>query len=129
MNSFLHPSYALLILSQLLAISSIHSLVISHRDIKPENILITPSGNICLADFGLTQTSLSRSAHRSIARFRLNSTAGTPAYWAPEVDGPDVKTKGFLAGPTDMWSFGIVLGEMIFGGLDVFDSCFSLELM
>jgi aurora kinase, other len=54
----------------------LHSRAIIHRDIKPENLLVTSSGALKLADFGL---SIVASEELPVTR------VGTLDYMAPEV--------------------------------------------
>ncbi|KAF5950207.1 hypothetical protein HYC85_012200 [Camellia sinensis] len=67
----------------------------------PENILLTNSGKIKLADFGLAM---------SIANGqRLTGLAGSPAYVAPEV------LLGNYSERVDMWSAGVLLHALLTG--------------
>ena len=66
---------------------------IIHRDIKSPNILLTIDWKIKLCDFGLVTTKV--------------TTAGTPAYMAPEL----LKNKPFSK-EVDVYAFGIVLWEL-----------------
>ena len=82
-----------------------HKKGIVHRDIKSQNIMITSDGNVKIMDFGLAKmkgvTQLTDSG----------STIGTAAYMSPEqARGEDADQR------TDIWSFGIVLYELITGG-------------
>jgi serine/threonine-protein kinase len=52
---------------------------IVHRDIKPENLLVTPSGEVKVADFGLARVLSS-----DVALTQDGMTLGTPLYMSPE---------------------------------------------
>ena len=81
-----------------------HDKGIHHRDIKPENLMVDAKGHVTVMDFGLAQlTQASRLT-------RTNETLGTTPYMSPEQaqgSGTDHRT--------DIWSFGVVLYEMITG--------------
>jgi TolB-like protein/Tfp pilus assembly protein PilF/predicted Ser/Thr protein kinase len=81
-----------------------HEKDVIHRDVKPANILITTKNQVKIMDFGLaklrSQTVLTREG----------TTLGTVAYMSPEqAVGNPVDHR------TDIWSFGVVLYEMISG--------------
>jgi mitogen-activated protein kinase kinase 1 len=69
-----------------------------HRNLRPSHILVSTSGEVKLADFGMSAT-LARSTEER------NTTAGTLKYMSPE------RMKGKYSWPTDMWSFGILIYE------------------
>ena len=54
-----------------------HDPKIIHRDIKPSNLLLGDDGHVKIADFGVSNQFEGNDA-------RLSSTAGTPAFMAPE---------------------------------------------
>lgn len=89
------------------AIRALHSLdlPVIHRDIKSANVLIDRNSNARLGDFGLAL----RCQHDD---YRLRSTppAGTMGYLDPGYVTPD-----HLSPKTDVFSFGILLLEMISG--------------
>jgi serine/threonine protein kinase len=84
--------WALQIASALEYAAGRHGLI--HQDIKPDNILITPSGEAKLSDFGV---SFQIGGRRAVG--------GTPVYMAPEhrAGRPSVQS--------DIYSFGITLAE------------------
>lgn len=77
----------------------LHSHRIVHRDIKPENILVSNSGTIKLADFGLAKT--------YDFEMRLTSVVVTLWYRAPEV-----LLGQTYATPVDLWSCGCIFAEL-----------------
>lgn len=84
-----------------------HRIGIFHRDIKPENILLNDDGIAHLSDFGLVGGNTEGS--------RLTGTGavmGTAYYMPPEAwQGEKLDER------SDIWSLGIVVFEMLSGGL------------
>src|SRR5207253_9601285 len=92
---------------------------IIHRDLKPANIKLTPDGTVKVLDFGLAKAleATSGAAPSSIsmsptltAGTQLGVILGTACYMAPEqASGQAVDRR------SDIWSFGVVLWEMLCG--------------
>ncbi len=88
------------------ALTYAHSQGVLHRDVKPSNILLTESGNVYLADFGLA-----RMAEAGQSTLSGDQLLGTPHYISPEqARGAQELDEG-----TDIYSFGIVLYQLAVG--------------
>ncbi|XP_063219592.1 calcium/calmodulin-dependent protein kinase kinase 1 isoform X2 [Bacillus rossius redtenbacheri] len=85
-------------------IEYLHYQRIIHRDIKPSNLLLGEDGRVLIADFGVCNE-----FHGSDAT--LSSTAGTPAFTAPEA----LKGGVFSGKAADIWSMGITLYAFVHG--------------
>jgi serine/threonine protein kinase len=86
------------------ALDYAHAHNMLHRDLKPANILLDPTGNVFLTDFGI--------AHL-LGSHKLTSTGallGTPAYMSPEQCRGDELTTS-----SDLYSLAVILFEMVTG--------------
>jgi serine/threonine protein kinase/tetratricopeptide (TPR) repeat protein len=96
------------------ALAHAHDRGIIHRDIKSANIVITPSGQIKVLDFGLARLhggpELTEATRSNQSADRASAVVGTLPYIAPEI------LRGGEAGPrSDIWSLGVTLYEMSAG--------------
>ncbi|MET0717876.1 MAG: serine/threonine-protein kinase, partial [Pseudoxanthomonas sp.] len=90
------------------AVSHAHANLIVHRDLKPSNILVTPTGEVRLLDFGIAKLLDDNEPVPVHPRTEVRSF--TLHYAAPEqVRGELVTTM------TDVYSLGVVLYELLAG--------------
>src|SRR5262249_43903080 len=89
-------------------LDSAHRAGVIHRDIKPENIMVSNTNNeVKLMDFGIASMKDTDEMSRLT---RTGTIVGTPTYMAPERI-----ERGQTDEKTDIYSFGILLYEMLTG--------------
>ena len=92
------------------AVHHAHRQLVIHRDLKAANILVTPSGEPKLLDFGIAKLLDDESDRSSTQHTRTGQRWMTPAYAAPEqILGQPATTA------TDVYQLGAVLYELLTG--------------
>src|SRR5262249_42951914 len=101
------------------ALEAAHERGVIHRDLKPANVKITPDGHVKVLDFGLAaivqdpsrpDVNATHSPTLTLGATRAGVILGTAAYMSPEqAAGKQVDKRA------DIWSFGVVLWEMLTG--------------
>ncbi len=88
------------------ALAHAHAQGIVHRDVKPSNVMVTPSGEPVLLDFGLAFEPESTAATLT----RTGEVVGTPAYLAPELLTGEASRSDERC---DVYSLGVTLYECL----------------
>jgi serine/threonine-protein kinase len=108
------------------ALEAAHAAGLVHRDIKPQNLMLGPTGQVKLLDFGIATAAARDPGRPAPAGERAAhgfAVHGTPEYMAPEqVAGETVDLRA------DLYALGCVLYEML-TGVRAFDGPSSVVIM
>ena len=94
------------------ALEAAHEKGVIHRDLKPANVKLTLEDRVKVLDFGLAKNAGAGvgtgEPTQTALRTEVGTVIGTPAYMSPEqARGEEVRRQ------SDIWSFGVVLYEML----------------
>jgi serine/threonine protein kinase len=104
-GSLSQPEALSIMLQTAAALQKAASIGVVHRDIKPDNILLTPDGEVKVADFGLARV---RTQNHGLTE--IGVALGTPTYMSPEqIQGQAVDAR------SDLYSLGATAYEMLAG--------------
>lgn len=104
-------SAALRLMRQIaLGLGAVHECGVVHRDLKPGNVILEPTGNAKLMDFGIARPTRRMPTHLTAD----NAIVGTPGYLAPEqLEGGEVGER------TDLYAWGVLGYELLTGHLPI----------
>ena len=89
------------------ALASAHRNGVVHRDVKPGNVLVTATGLVKVADFGIARA-ITANADENLTQ--AGTVMGTATYFSPE------QARGDAVDPrSDIYSLGCVLYELVVG--------------
>jgi hypothetical protein len=115
------PQVAGVLEDVLAGLAHAHSRGIVHRDLKPENVMVTSSGGVKIADFGVAKV-MQDEAGRALTE--SGSTVGTPAYMTPE------QALAANVGPAaDLYAVGVMAYEMLSGEVPFHGSDVAMAVM
>ncbi len=92
------------------AIEAAHERGVVHRDLKPANIKLAQGNVVKVLDFGLAKVMFEGQDPESAGATQCGTILGTPSYMSPEQ-----ALGGSIDRRSDIWSFGVLVAEMLSG--------------
>jgi len=89
----------------------VHYQGIVHRDIKPANLLVTNDNHLKISDFGVSYITQNTNEDGTA----LSKTAGSPAFFAPEMCCTEDSPSKPISKMIDLWALGATLYCFMFG--------------
>ena len=124
LNDGTWPTKVKLALAEQLArtLAVAHAAGVVHRDLKPANVMVTPADEVKVLDFGIARMQRNDDDQEDGAPAgtlvtQQGAITGTPMYMSPEQAAGETVTAA-----SDMYSFGLVLQELLTGRLPREDS-------
>ena len=99
------------------AVHYLHENSIVHRDLKPNNILVTSGGDVKLLDFGIAKVEAPGREDQT-----MDLTIGQSRLMTLEYASPEQISGETVSRPSDIYSLGVILYELLTGRLPFVDS-------
>jgi len=96
----------------------LESMKIVHRDLSARNLLVDENGRVKVSDFGLSRSTADN-------MYKSNDKSTVPVRWT----SPEAVHFGQYSSKSDVWSFGVVMYEIITEGKNPYAAMSNEEVM